>query len=131
MTEPWLDGPAETPVVKPRRDRVTRIAYAQLALFAWLMYGLGAANALLRDDQGTSRTLSGLHGTSVAVAGMLAGLIASRLISALGRGRMLRLSAIGVVIGVGVYTWADAGYPMTMTGAFLIGLFGKIGRAHV
>lgn len=126
MTEPWLEGPDEPPVIKPHRDRVTRIAYTQLALFAWLMYAFGATNALLRDDQGTSRTLSGLHSTSLAVSGILAGLIASSIVSRWGRGRVLRLASAGLVLGIVVYTWPATSYPLSMTGAFLCGFFGTL-----
>jgi predicted MFS family arabinose efflux permease len=108
----------------PVRDRLTRISYAQLSLFSWVMYALGAANALLRDDQGTSRTLSGLHSTSNAVSGIIAGLLASRLIASAGRGRVLRGSTAGLVVAIAIYCWPGAGYPVTMSGVFLIGLFG-------
>lgn len=124
MTEPWLEGPEQAPVIKPDRDRVTRIAYTQLALFAWLMYAFGATNALLRDDQGTTRTLAGLHSTAMAVSGILAGVFASRLIARWGRGRMLRIGSAGLVLGIVVYAWPQTAYPLSMTGAFLCGFFG-------
>jgi predicted MFS family arabinose efflux permease len=120
VTEPWVETRS------PQRDRLTWISYSQLALFAWLMYALGATNALLRDDQGTSRTMAGLHSTSLAVSGIIAGLLASRLIAGLGRGVVLRLASIGLIAGVVAYSWPGAPYALSMTGAFLSGLFGTL-----
>ena len=111
---------------RPIRDGLTKLSYGQLALWAWFMYAFGATVALLRDDQGTSRALAGVHGSALAVSGILAGLIASRLIHGIGRGRTLRWASIGVIIGVGIYSWPGAVYPVSLAGAFVAGFAGTL-----
>lgn len=113
-------------IARPRRDGLTWLTYGQLSLWAWFMYAFGATVALLRDDQGTSRALSALHGSALAVSGIFAGLVASRMVSHLGRGVMLRMSSVGVILGVVTYTWPDAPYAVTLTGAFVCGLAGTM-----
>ena len=44
------------------RDRLTWLVYLQLGCFGYFLYGFGPTVSLLRDEQGISRTLSGLHG---------------------------------------------------------------------
>ncbi|MFC7102573.1 hypothetical protein ACFQQB_20235 [Nonomuraea rubra] len=57
------------------RDRPTWLIYLQLSTFATFVYGLSAAVPLLRADQGTSATVAGLHGTSMAAGTIAAGLL--------------------------------------------------------
>lgn len=111
---------------RPVRDGRTWLTYGQLALWAWFMYAFGATVALLRDDQGTTRALAGLHGSALAVSGILAGLIASRLIGSVGRGNVLRLASIGCIIGVTTYAWPSATYAVSLTGAFICGFAGTL-----
>lgn len=111
---------------KPVRDRSTWVTYLQLSCFAWFMYGFGATQALLRDEQGTTRAVSGLHGTSLAIAGIISGLLTSRFINRFGRGAVLRFGSIGVIVGIVVYTLPSGGYPVTMLGAFLTSFFGTL-----
>lgn len=107
-----------------RRDKPTVLGYAQLSLFAWVIYGLGACLALLRDDQGTSRTLSGLHSTSLAIAGIGAALVAPVLMRRRGRGSVMRGCTIAVVVSIAVLLIPRAGYPVTMTAVASLGFFG-------
>lgn len=111
---------------RPNRDRSTWITYIQLSCFAWFMYGFGATQALLRDEQGTTRAVSALHSTSLATAGIIAGLLTSRFIERFGRGVVLRLGSVGVIAGVVVYTVPSGAYPVTMLGAFIVSFFGTL-----
>ncbi len=111
---------------RPLRDKATWITYFQLSCFAWFMYGFGASQALLRDDQGTTRAVSALHSTSLATAGIISGLITSRFIERWGRGMVLRLGSVGTIAGVLIYTLPEAPYPVTMLGAFVTSFFGTI-----
>lgn len=108
------------------RDRITWLTYSQMALFAWFMYGLGATIALVRDEQGTSRTLSGLHGTALAAAGIIAGLTAAGLIGSVGRGRLITITSLGTCLGVLLYITPDGNYPVTMAAVFGVGLVGSL-----
>lgn len=109
---------------RPVRDGITWLSYGQLAMWAWFMYAFGATVALVRDEQGTSRAAAGLHGSALAVAGIIAGVIASRLIERLGRGVVLRLASAGGILAVVLYTWPSAPYALTLSAAFLAGFAG-------
>lgn len=108
------------------RDRITWLTYSQMALFAWFMYGLGATIALVRDEQGTSRTLAGLHGTALAAAGIIAGLAAAGLIGSVGRGRLIQITALATSLCVLLYITPSGGYPVTMAAVFGVGLVGSL-----
>lgn len=111
---------------RPLRDKLTWLTYGQLGLWAWFLYAFGATVALLRDDQGTTRAVAGLHGSAIAVAGILAGLVASRLVDSFGRGRTLRLASIGAAVGIGIYAWPSAPVALSLAGAFLAGAAGTL-----
>lgn len=93
---------------RPRRDRATWITYVQISLFAFFLYGFGATQALLRDEQDVSRTVGGLFATVFAIANVTSALLVPRMIHRWGRGRVIRYSAIGMVIGIAIYTTPGA-----------------------
>lgn len=93
-----------TPLVRPIRDRATWLTYLQISLFAFFLYGFGATQALLRDEQGVSRTVGGLFATIFAIANVSSALFVPRAIHRWGRGRVIRVAVIGMVIGIAVYT---------------------------
>ena len=89
---------------RPHLDRITWITYLQLSLFAFFLYGFGATQALLRDEQGTSRTIASLHAIVFAAANVIAGLLIPRLMERWGRGRVIRYAVIVMSLGIAVYT---------------------------
>lgn len=89
--------------VRPIRDRTTLLAYAQLGLLGWFVYGFGASLTLLRDDQGLTRTVAALLGVSLAVGGTLGSLMAANVVRRWGRGAMLRAGSILLAIGSLLY----------------------------
>lgn len=104
------------------RDRLTWLTYAQLGVYGYFLYGFGPSVALLRDEQGFSRTVAGLHGTALAVGALTSALIVAPLVHRLGRGPVI-WGGLGVVgLGVLVYTGSSA-LPLTLLGAYL-GSFG-------
>lgn len=109
---------------KPKRDSSTWAAYLLTSSYLWFVYGFGATQALIRDEQGTSRTISSLHAVAFSVGGIVAGLIAARLILALGRGKFLTISVFGSTTGILIYT-APGGTAVTLIGAFVASLFGS------
>lgn len=124
MTEPWLEGGRAGTLNRPDRDRPTWIAYVQLAFWAWFLYGFGATQALLRDEQGTTRSIASLHGTALAIGGLVGALLTARAVARWGRGVVMRASAIGAIAAVLVYTWPGAAPPVSMLGAALASFFG-------
>lgn len=67
------------------RDHATWLVYLQMSTFATMLYGLSAALPLLRIDQGTSQSVAGLHGTALAIGGVVCGLSLPRLTRRFGR----------------------------------------------
>lgn len=98
--------------VRPNRDRPTVLAYAQMALWGWFLYAFGPALTFLREEQGTTRTVSSLHGTALAVGGLVFGLVTPLVVGRLGRGPVLRIGSI--VAGIGVLG-LTSGLPLPVT----------------
>ncbi|MEU9891542.1 MFS transporter [Sphaerisporangium sp. NPDC051011] len=97
------------------RDRPTWLIYFQLATFATYLYGLSAALPLLRIDQGVSQAVAGLHGTAMAVGGVIAGLAIPRVIAKVGRRRATWLGLAGMTCGV-LLVAATTALPVTLLG---------------
>jgi len=93
-----------SPVVRPTRDRPTWIAYVEITLIAFFTMGYGSTLALLRDEQGTTRTVAGAHAAVLALASVLAALAAPRLVARWGRSTLIRRSLAGMAAGVLLYT---------------------------
>ena len=125
MTDARVDTPpAVTWGTAPVHDRPTRITFAQLAAWAWFLYAFSATQALLRDDQGTSRSIASLHGTAMAVGGLVGALLAPRIIARWGRGVVLRVCGLAVAALVLVYTAPGAPVSITLTGVMLLSAAG-------
>ncbi|RCG22401.1 MFS transporter [Sphaerisporangium album] len=97
------------------RDRPTWLIYFQLATFATYLYGLSAALPLLRIDQGVSQAVAGLHGTAMAVGGIIAGLFMPRVIAKVGRRRATWLGLATMTCGV-LLVAATTALPVTLLG---------------
>lgn len=110
---------------KPVHDRSTWISYTQLAFYAGFMYAFGATQALLRDEQGTSRSTAALHGTAFAVGAVVASLLTARAIHRWGRGLVMRVAAITTTASILLYTVPHAVLPITLTGAAAAAFFGS------
>lgn len=107
------------------RDRVTWLIYSQLAMYGYFIYGFGPSVLLLRDDQQVSRTVSGLHGTALAVGAVLAGVLGARLVHRWGRAAALRCGLAGMAAGVALFTTSTE-LALTLLGALLAGTFGAL-----
>lgn len=96
----------------PRRDRRTWVSYAQMGAYGFFVYALGASTILLRDEQGTSRTVSGLHASGWALGIVIMSFLSPRISARLGRGRAMRWGSILMMIGILGYT---SGLPVIVT----------------
>lgn len=115
-----------TESVAPQRpvwDRPTWVSFVQISLFAVFFYSFGATQALLRDEQGTTRTVSGLHATVYAVATVIAALILPAAITRFDRNAVLRVGVVGLCVGIAVYT-GPGGLFVSLTGIAVIAFFG-------
>ena len=87
------------PAIEFRRDRLTWLAYALLAWFAYLQAAPGLVIAHLRDELDLSYSTGGLHVAAFAAGALVAGMISARLERALGRRSLFWAAA--TVMGVG------------------------------
>ncbi len=109
---------------RPRHDRATWIEYVQLAFWAWFLYAFGATQALLRDEQGTTRSVAALHGPALAIGGLIGALLTARVIDRWGRGHVLRASALATAAAILLYPVPHGTLPVTLAGAFLASFCG-------
>lgn len=109
---------------RPTHDGPTRLEYVQLAFWAAFLYAFGATQALLRDEQGTTRSIAALHGTALAVAGLIGALLTARVIDRWGRGKVIRVCALGAAAGVLLYSVPQGTLPVTLAGAAVASFFG-------
>ncbi|AQZ68339.1 major facilitator superfamily MFS_1 [[Actinomadura] parvosata subsp. kistnae] len=106
------------------RDRPTWLVYLLLSAFATFVYGLSAAVPLLRADQGTSATVAGLHGTSMAAGTIAAGLLLPLLTRRYGRRATSWTGLAGMNAGL-LTVFASDTLPLTLLGYAVAGGFGS------
>ncbi|MEU2612733.1 MFS transporter [Micromonospora sp. NPDC007271] len=82
------------------RDKTTWLTYAQLGLWGFFLYGFGPVVPLLREEQGTSAAVAGLHSTGIAVGALLGGALFAPAARRIGRGPAIWLGLAGVAAGV-------------------------------
>ena len=80
---------------KLKKDAVFWTACLQGTILNFFLGGFGPAQPLLRQEQGTSLTVAGLHGTMMGLAAIIAGFIHPTLIHKIGRPKT---SWIGLLI---------------------------------
>jgi predicted MFS family arabinose efflux permease len=103
------------------RDKTFWSIALQVTILNFYLGGFGPAQPLLRADQGTSLTIAGLHGTSMGIAAICAGLSNSRWVHYFGREKTswigMWLFCIGVLMFV---TFKSIGF--TLSATFLGGM---------
>lgn len=99
--------------------------YGHLAVYGFFLFSFGPAQPLLRDEQGTSRTVAGLHGTALALGAIIAGLANTRLAHRFGPERAswigMSIAAAGIIDLI-----ALRALPFTLLGALVTGVGGSI-----
>ncbi len=108
-----------------RRDRVTWMAYAMLAWFAYLQAAPGLVVPHLRDELDIGYSVGGLHVAAFATGSLLAGLIAGPLERAYGRRALLWGSA--AVLALGTLGLTLGRVPAVTVGALLVAGVGGAG----
>jgi len=99
-------------VYKPVRVKTTWITYLLMGAYGMWVYTLGATQVLLREEQGTSRTIAALHGSAWALGLVIMSFFNARITAALGRGKTMRLGALIMILGALLYT---SGLPTAVT----------------
>ncbi|HTC70669.1 MAG TPA: MFS transporter, partial [Acidothermaceae bacterium] len=107
------------------RDRLTWKVYSQLAIYGYFLYAFTPSVTLLRDDEHTSRAVSGLHGTGLAVGAMLTALIAPRLIARFGRALIMWVALGLLCAGAIAFVSCDV-VAVTIAGALIAGVGGTL-----
>jgi fucose permease len=110
--------------VRLERDRRTWLTYAQLGVYGWFLYGFGPALTLLRDEQGFTRTVAGLHGTALAVGALFSALTVAALVSRFGRVTMIWTGLVILCVGILLLTSLTV-LPATLGAAFLCSFGGS------
>ena len=106
------------------RDRITWLAYLKLAFFAYMIATLGPLMPFLRSELGLNYTVAAFHLSAMAIGMTLAGLTADRVSRRWGQRTMLWSGGAGLIAG-GLALIAGRVPPLTISGAFLMGLFGS------
>ncbi|SBT51847.1 MFS transporter [Micromonospora auratinigra] len=107
------------------RDRTTWLTYAQLGLWGFFLYGFGPVVPLLRDEQGTSAAVAGLHSTGIAVGALLGGALFAPVARRLGRGPTTWLGLAGVAAGVAALGLVRP-LPATIAAVAVVATFGMM-----
>ncbi|KAB1913224.1 sugar MFS transporter, partial [Micromonospora sp. AMSO31t] len=107
------------------RDRTTWLTYAQLGLWGFFLYGFGPVVPLLRDEQGTSAAVAGLHSTGIAVGALAGGALFAPAARRLGRGPAIWLGLAGVAAGVTALGLLHP-LPATIAAVAVIATFGMM-----
>lgn len=105
------------------RDRVTWLVYLQLGVYGYVLYALGPAVQLLREETGVSKTVSGLHGTAMALGALTTGLVGARIVGRIGRPAALWMGVAGTCAAAALLTVSRA-VAVTLTAAYLAIMFG-------
>jgi fucose permease len=121
-----------------RRGRFTWAVYGALLAFGFLNAALGPALPYLRAVEHISYLVGALHQLAFAIGGGLAGLVASRHTSPLGRATTIRLGLAGAAIAgvaVGYGDQVEITVPATLVMGFLntsalIALWAALSDAH-
>jgi fucose permease len=86
LRPPGRDGGARL-----HRDALTGAGYSALATWAWLLYGFGSLLPLLRAEEGTSRTVMGLHSLALSAGALISGTLTVPMVRRLRRRGTMRL----------------------------------------
>jgi fucose permease len=108
-----------------RRDRVTWMAYAMLAWFAYLQAAPGLVVPHLRDELDIGYGVGGLHVAAFATGSILAGVTAGALERRFGRRALLWGSAVMLALGTVGLTVGRV--PAATVGALLVAGWGGAG----
>ena len=93
----------------------------QVATVNFFTGGFGPSQALLREDQGTSLGIAGLHGTALGVAAIIAGGFNSKLVHRYGRSNTTWIGLTVFSIGITFFVFAPP-VQLTLIATLIAGL---------
>ena len=92
----------------------------QVATVNFFTGGFGPSQALLREDQGTSLGVAGLHGTAMGVSAIIAGAMNSKLVHRFGRSSTTWIGLTVFSIGIVFFVFAPP-VQLTLLATFIAG----------
>lgn len=107
------------------RTTTTWLIYAQLGLWGYALYGFGPTVALLRDEQGVSRSLASLHSVAIAAGALVGGAAYPSVVSRLGRERVMWGGLGGMAAGIGLLSLFRS-LPLTIAAALVFSSAGSL-----
>jgi MFS family permease len=111
--------------VTPARRRVAAAGYVVTGSWCWILYSYGAVLQLLRDEQGTARTVTGVHSLGLAAGSVVTGLTADRLVRRFGRRRLLVAAFATAAVGACAFC-LPFGPAWTVPAAVILGTGGAM-----
>jgi MFS family permease len=106
------------------------ILFSYLAVWAYLLYGLGNATPYLRLDLHLTDFQAGLHASALAFGTLTAGISADLVARRLGSSWLLDLAVADLTIAIAMVVLAPS-LPVSLAGAFLMGLGGSYLSIHI
>jgi MFS family permease len=107
------------------RDRLTWLLYAQVSIWGYFLYGFGPVVPLLRDEQHTSRGVASLHGTALAVGGVVGGALLPWAVRRYGRAAVIWGGLAGVAVSAAAL-WVSHPLWATLTWAAIASVAGSM-----
>ncbi|WP_051681560.1 sugar MFS transporter [Cellulomonas sp. HZM] len=108
-----------------RRDRLTYAFYGSFVIWGWVLYSFNPSVPLLADDFGISLAQAGLHGTAMALGGIVTALFCPALVRRAGRRRALYTAFALVVVGTtGLVTAPFLAW--SLAGLFVLAVGGNV-----
>ncbi len=107
------------------RDRLTLALYGPFVVWGWLLYSFNPSVPLLADELGISDAQAGLHGTAMAVGGILAAFAAPRLVRRWGRRTAVVLACACIAVGTAGLVAAPA-LGWSLAGLFVMAVGGNV-----
>ena len=106
------------------------ILFSYLAVWGFMLYGLGSATPYLRADLHLTAFEAGLHASAMAIGTLAAGASADWVARRLGSSWLLDMSVVVLTTSIGLIALAPS-LPVSLSGAFLLGLGGSFLAIHV
>lgn len=107
------------------RDRLTRLAYAMIGVWAFYLYFLGPVSPVIADELGLSDAAAGATGLLLAAGLISCGFMSPAIVSRLGRRGAGVLAAATMAAGAGVLV-ASPGYWVVLVGVGLCSFAGAL-----
>src|ERR1035437_4196271 len=106
------------------------ISISYLAVWGYVLYGIGSATPYLRADLHLTDFEAGLHASALAVGILASGFIADAVARVVRPGRLSDIAFVSIVAGL-IFVALAPFLALSLAGAFLIGLGGGTLLTHV